>query len=413
MPEPSSPKPAKIKITKRAVDAMQPASERQHFWDTDVKGFGVRVMPSGARLYVLFYRFQGRSRWYRIGRHGSPWTPDAARGEAIRLLGDVQRGSDPAEARDQSRKSETFRELCEAYFAEGVAHKKPSTIKTDRGRAEIHLIPRLGFKRVEAVTRSDIESLLSAVRRGSALPREPAKRGRGSLPKGGDGVGAQCVALASTILEFGVKRGLRADNPARGIRKPAVRKMERFLSFDELGRLAEALDAEFGATNAVYPVAAIRLLALTGCRRGEILGLKWTDVDFQRRLLHLRDSKTREKAVYLSPAAIEILQGLKPVGDNPFVIAGARRGKPFTSINQVWERVRERAELSGVRMHDLRHTFASVGAGASIGLPVIGKLLGHTQASTTARYAHLADDPVRLAADAIGETIAEAMGATR
>lgn len=397
-----------FKLTLRTVKALSSGPKREIYWDSELTGFGLRVMPSGAKVYFLKYRSLGRQRWFRIGRHGDPWTPEAARNEATRLLGEVAGGIDPAAGRDDARKGLTFRELVELYFAEGTAHKKPRTINSDRGRARIHLDPLLGPIRADAVTRGDIEKMLAAVVAGRTA-KKPEKRRPGSVPTGGKGAGAQCVALASTIIEFAIKRGLCAHNPAKGVKKPAVRKLERFLTFDELARLADALDAEFAKSKAIHPIAAIRLLALTGCRRGEIVGLKWSEVDFQRRLLNLRDSKTREKRVYLSPAAIDVLSAIPIINRNPFVIAGEREGKASGAVDRTWERVRARAGLPDVRLHDLRHTFASIGAGASIGLPIIGRLLGHSQAATTARYAHLASDPVRLAADAIGTAIAGAM----
>ena len=402
----------KIKLTKRSVEALPASDKRAIFWDSELTGFGVRVMPGGGRVYFLQYRCNGVARWFKIGRHGQPWTAEEARNQARALLGDVARGIDPAEKRRAARERgarpvATFGELCDLYFAEGVAHKKPRTISSDKTRARLHLIPTLGKKHVDEISRGDVEKLLNDVIAGRTVCK-PEKRRGGRVPTGGRGVGAQCVALVSTILQFAIGRGLLADNPARGIKKPPVRKLQRFLTFDELSKLANALELEEGGS--VHPVAAIRLLALTGCRRGEIVNLKWQDVDLQRRLLHLRDSKTREKAVYLSPAAVEILARLPVYRGNPFVIARLHTPKPSGAVNRTWERVRRRAGLPDVRLHDLRHTFASVGAGASIGLPVIGKLLGHTQASTTARYAHLADDPIRRAADAIGDAIALAMG---
>jgi integrase len=255
-------------------------------------------------------------------------------------------------------------------------------------------MPLLGRRRANAVTRGDIEQMLNSVIVGCPAAGESGKRRPGSVVAGGRGVAAQCVALASTILQFAVERGIREGNPARGVKKPPVRKMQRFLSLDELRQLADAFDAELEDNGGVFPVAAIRLLALTGCRRGEIDRLRWKDVDLERRLLHLTDSKTREKAVYLSPAAVQILRRLPRMESNPFVIAGSGGG-PTGALDKTWSPVRKRACLPDVQLHDLRHTYASVGSGAYIGLPVIGKLLGHTQAATTRRYAHLADDPVR------------------
>jgi integrase len=399
-----------IKLTKRNVDNLTPAGDRFTAWDTDVSGFGLRVTPSGERVYVVKYRLAGRQRWVTVGKHGSPWTPDSARREAVRLLGEVARGLDPAEKRNADRKAISFGELCDLYLAEGVAHKKASTLRVDRGRIELHLKPLLGGRRADAVTRADIERLLNDVQKGRTAATVPKKkRPPGSIAKGGSGVAAQCVALASTILQFAVDRRLRADNPAKGIKKPAVRKMQRFLSEAEFARLADALDHEEGESGNPFVVAAIRALAFTGARRSEIESLRWRNVDVERGLLLLDDSKTREKTVYLSPPALSILSGLPRVSGNEFVFAGGRAGQRTGALDKVWSRVRQRAGLRDVRLHDLRHSYASVGASASLGLPVIGRLLGHTQASTTMRYSHLSADPLRRAADAIGATIAAAM----
>ena len=267
----------------------------------------------------------------------------------------------------------------------------------------------LGKKRAEAISRADIERLLNDVKCGRTSVAPQEKRRPGSIATGGAGVAAQCVALASTVLQFAVDRGVRSDNPARGVKKPPVRKMQRFLSEAELRKLAELLDVEAECSGNAHAIAAIRLLALTGCRRGEIVKLRWRSVDLERRLLVLDDSKTREKVVYLSPPAAEILETLPRVAGTEFVIAGTMAGKPSAAIDKTWDRVRRRASLESVRIHDLRHTFASVGASASFGLAIIGKLLGHTQASTTQRYAHLAEAPLRRAADAIGTAISRAM----
>jgi len=251
--------------------------------------------------------------------------------------------------------------------------------------------------------------MLVSVMKGRTAASAPKKRPPGSLAKGGSGVAAQCVALASTILQFAVDRGLRADNPAKGVKKPPVRKMQRFLSEAEFARLADALVDEERESGNPFVVALIRTLSLTGARRGEIESLCWRNVDFERGLLLLDDSKTREKTIYLSPLALSILNGLPHVSGNDHVFPGGRPGLRTGLLDKVWARVRQRAGLAGVRLHDLRHSYASVGAGSSFGLQVIGRLLGHTQAQTTARYAHLAADPLRKAADTIGATIAAAM----
>jgi integrase len=176
-----------------------------------------------------------------------------------------------------------------------------------------------------------------------------------------------------------------------------------------LGKLADALKTHVDSGGNIYPVAAIRLLALTGARRSEILNLRWREVDLARGLLVLPDSKTGAKLIHLSAPAVEVLDKLPHMDANEFVIAGGKAGAPYVGLNAIWEDIRAAAGMPDVRLHDLRHTYASVGAGASLGLPIIGKLLGHSQAQTTARYAHLADDPLRKASNTIGATIATAM----
>jgi integrase len=325
-------------------------------------------------------------------------------------MGEVARRNDPAAQRRAEREALTFSALCDLYLSEGVSHKKPSTVAADKGRIEHHLKPLLGRKRVGSITRDDLERLLTDVKAGKTKVDEPENRRPGTLARGGAGVAAQCVTLAATILQFAIDRKLRDDYPARGIKKPPVRKLQRFLSEAEFGKLAEALNRSIEEGGNLYPAAAIRLLALTGARRSEILNLRWREVDLGHGLLVLPDSKTGAKFIHLSPPAVELLTGLPRVAGNDFVIVGGRPGAPYVGLNRAWEAIRAAAGLPDVRLHDLRHTFASVGAGASLGLPIIGKLLGHRQAQTTARYAHLADDPHRKASNAIGATIAAAMG---
>lgn len=414
----STERPLKAKIMKRSVDALCAKDGKEAIlWDTELRGFGVRLQGS-TKTYVLQYRIGSArgapQRRLTLGKHGSPWTPDTARTEAKRLLGLVAAGNDPQAARHEARTVLTLAELCELYLVEGVSHKKQSTLKSDHGRINHHLKPLLGRKRIDRITRADIERLLIDVKAGKTAAAVPKKgeRPSGSIAAGGAGVAAQCVTLMGTILAFAVERGLRADNPAHGIKKPPVRKMERFLSEAEIARLAEAVDADAAQKRNPFPSAAIKLLLLTGCRRGEIMGLRWEHIDFERQCLRLPDSKESQgstKVVYLNPPALELLRGLPHLAGNPHVIAGERPGAPFGGLDKVWYRVRKTAGLNDVRLHDLRHSFASVGAAGGLSLPVIGALLGHRHAATTARYAHLSADPLRAANDAVGARIAAAM----
>ena len=405
------------KITKRSVDGLVAESQAEVvLWDTETKGFGIRARSSGAKAYIVHYRAgTGRGAALRkltIGRHGSPWTPHAARIEAKRLLGLVASGEDPAERKSAERRAMTVAELCDLYVAEGAAHKKASTLKADLGRILHHIKPQLGQKRVEKLARADIERMMIAVKTGSAVQQRPAhyKRPPGSLPAGGSGVAAQCVALMSTLLAFAVARGLRPDNPALGIKKPPIQKMERFLSEEEIARLASALEAEARATSNPYPAAAIKLLLLTGARRGEIVALQWQNVDFERKCLRLPDSKTGAKVIFLNEPALGVIRSLPRLADNWYVIPGTRTGAASGAIDKAWTRVRSSAGLRDVRLHDLRHSFASMGVVDGLSLPIIGALLGHKHSATTARYAHLTSGPLRVANDAVGDRIAAAMG---
>jgi integrase len=243
------------------------------------------------------------------------------------------------------------------------------------------------------------------------------------------------LAVVSSVWNWAARRDEvgAGSNPCLGIERYAENARERFLTSEEFARLGDALrlgetiglewavdETKPKANRAPKPesrlrtldpfaVAAIRLLILTGARLREILHAQWRHVDFERGILLLPDSKTGKKPVYLSAAALSILSALPRIEGNPHVIAGAKDGAPRVDLKKPWAAVTGAADLEGVRLHDLRHSFASIGAGASMGLPVIGKLLGHSQAATTHRYAHLDADPLRRAADTIGATITAAM----
>ncbi len=399
----------KAKIIQQTVKAARPGAADWFLWDTEIKGFGLKVTPAGNRIYILQYRCDGRLRRYTIGKHGSPWTPQKARTEAARLRGLIAGRTDPAEAKAESRRDITVAELCDVYLAEGVATKKASTVAMDRSRIERHIKPLLGRKRVRAVTRADVERFMQDVAAGkTACDEKTGFRGR-SIVKGGRGVAARTVGLLGAIFTFAVGRGFRGDSPARGVKRFQDGKNERFLSAAELARLGGALNAAEREGENSLAVAAIKLLALTGCRKAEILTLRWENVDFERACLRLPDSKTGQKVVPLGAPARELLAGLARMEGNPHVITGAKAEGHFVGLQKVWNRVRDRAGLADVRLHDLRHSYAAVGAAGGDSLVVIGALLGHRDHGSTHRYAHLSDDPVQAAADRISSRIAAAM----
>jgi integrase len=406
------------KISKRSVDAHRCKSgrDRSFLWDDALAGFGVAAFPSGKKVYVAQYRKDGRSRRIAIGEHGR-LTPDEARSEAKKVLGAVERGADPIAQRRAARGARTLRETADEFMRLHALPRRKSRTREEYQRLlDVHALPALGSRRLVDITRADVARLHAK------LSDRPFAANR-------------CVALLSTIWNWAARRGEVAfnDNPAKGLERNPERGRERYLTTAELGRLGDVLrEAEtVGLPWAVdeskpkakhapkpqkrrrvldpYAVAAIRLLILTGARLREILSAKWEHVDFDRGIIHLPDSKTGKKPIYLSAAAQAVLDALTRLEGNPHIIPGERDGAPRVDLKKPWAAITKAAGLQGLRIHDLRHSFASFGAGASLGLPIIGKLLGHTQAATTHRYAHLDADPMHRAAETIGATISAAM----
>jgi integrase len=351
------------KVTKRSVDALVANSV---VWDDEIPGFGARCRGSGAKYYFLKYRSGSRQRWLTIGRHGAPWTPEEARKKAIRLLGEIVNGGDPAAKREASRQAATVDELCDFYLAEGVTTKKPSTLRNDKSRIERHIKPLLGHRRIEDLTAADIERFQRDVATGrTAADRRTGYRGR-SIVVGGQGAARLSMILLSAIFSFAVRRGLRSDNPCAGVRRYKPGKSERFLSAVEQVHLGEALAAAESAGTNPSGVAIIRVLALTGARLGEILRLRWSEVDFERACLRLTDSKTGAKVIPLGAAALQIIAAQERSTGADYVFPGGHGG-PLSGVGKIWRKIRIAAGLAGVRLHDLRHTFASniVNAGGS------------------------------------------------
>lgn len=383
------------KLIKRSVDAARPGPRESFVWDDELPGFGLRVFPSGRKTFFVQYRARGQSRTrrYVLGPYGV-LTPADARDLAIEVLAQVRKGRDPSEERRVEAHAPTVGDLCARYlkdYAEG--RKKPRSVAEDRRLIDDFIKPALGRRKLRAVTRLDI------VRLHNSLQDTPYQANR-------------VLAVVSRMFNLAERWGLRPDgsNPVRHVDRFAERKRERFLSEAELARLGKTLaDAERAQTETAATVAAVRLLVFTGCRLGEILALRWQDVDFERRCLRLPDSKTGARVVPLNAPALQVLADLER-GESPWVIRGRKQGASLVNLGKPWRRIRESARLSDVRIHDLRHSFASVAAGTGHSLVVIGALLGHRQATTTHRYAHLSDDPVRAASERVGRRIAAAMG---
>ena len=428
------------RITKRFVEAAEVRDKDYIICDDDLPGFAVRVLPSGKRFYLIQYRVGARFRRMSLGRHGV-LTAEQARRQAFTLLAAVKNGEDPAGERREARRAATVAELAERFDREHIAIRlKPGTAREYRRNLRRFILPALGRLKVAEVTRADIARFHHDLRH---IPYQANRN-------------LEVISKMFTLAELW---GLRPDgsNPRRHIRKYPEEKRERYLSPTELAALGEALAlAEQEGVEDVYAIAAIRLLIFTGCRLNEIMTLKWEHVDFTSAGLRLSDSKTGARVVHLGAPALDLLRRIPRRPRNPWVICGRKPGERRTDLQPPWQRHRLRATvrlwaradgtdaaelvahlerrlgreptygecmmaaarqglelpagLTDVRIHDLRHSFASGAVALGESLPMIGKLLGHTQVQTTARYAHLAADPVKAAAERVSGTIATMLG---
>jgi integrase len=408
------------KLSKRTVDALASGPLPSIEYDADLKGFGVRLGASGSLSWFIEYRpgaggrRVAKKRFYFGSRE---FTPEEARQTAKKLLASVALGDDPMKDRIRERQSLTFSEFAERFLSEEAEPKlKPGTVTNYRIAIRKHANPELGRVKLEQISNADLSKLHQKI--GTTKPMTANRV-------------MECI---SSIFRYAATCDVVpvGHNPTKGIRAFRENRRERFLSSDELARLGNAIREaetvgtpyevdESKATSKhapkpenrrikidAYTAAAVRLLILTGARLREILHLKWQYVDFERGLLLLPDSKTGRKAIVLNAPALAILRSLDQKGQ--YVIFSEQEDKPRADLNRPWRTLSTRATLNEVRIHDLRHTHASVGAGAGLGLHIIGKLLGHSQASTTHRYAHLDADPLKIASEKIAQTLIVHMG---
>ena len=401
------------KLTKRVADATHAGSGRDVFvWDSELRGFGLRVKPTGVKTYLVQYRSADRrTRRLVLGKHGV-LTPEQARQAAVQKLAAAAKGENPSADRHAARTALTVAELCDLYLCEGLATRKVGSIASARANIENHIKPLLGPDLASAVSPGDVDRFLLdvAVGKTARMAKTAKKRGL-SRVRGGKGAANAAVTTLSAALALGVRRGVRPINPALGVRKFPEKKLERFLSPAELARLGEALAAaEALGVESPFALAAIRLLVLTGCRKNEILTLKRPYVDVHNRCLRLRDSKTGAKVVHIGDAALNVIAAIPAVAGNHNLLPGRSESGHIADIQSPWERIRAAAGLADVRIHDLRHAFASLGAAGGDSLLIMGSLLGHKSAKTTQRYAHLADHPLKDAAERISAEVARLMG---
>jgi integrase len=406
------------RLTNRSVEALKSHGGNEFtVWDDAVTGFGVRVRATGAKSYVVVYRAgPGRGspvRRYTIAAVGKI-ALERARARAKAILGSVAHGEDPASQKTNERGIPTVSELADRFLAEHIeAKRKDRTIEFYRDILSRIVKPTLGTTKADKLTRPQVGRLHSS------LSGTPFQANR-------------VIAVIGSMYAFGSRAAVvpEGTNPARGIEKFKENRRERFLTGEELTRLGTAIrvgetvgipwavdEAKLNSKHVpkikrstkISPTAAaaLRLLLFTGCRLREILHLRWENVDVERGMLFLPDSKSGRKPVILNAPALAVLAKLNRVG--PYVVPGDDPERPRTDLKRPWEVVTRSSGLLGVRLHDLRHTYASFGASGGLGLPIIGRLLGHTQVTTTARYAHLDNDPLRRASESIANRIAAAL----
>ena len=381
------PRRGELTISKRTVDRLSVEGREAVFWDRKLPGFGVRVYPSGSKSYLVQSRGPRGIRRVSLGRHGET-TAEEARKKAAAAIARIKQDEDPAAPPPE--RALTLAELAERYMEGHVrVHCNAHTQSIYAGSLRNHILPALGAKPVTSVERADVAALHYGMRE---TPRAANR----------------ALMVLSKMFSFSEAWGMTppGGNPCRFVLRYEEGRRERFLSEDEYRRVGLALRALAAEGPAqARAAAALRLIMLTGCRRGEVLTLKWSDVDRKAGELRLRDAKTGARMVPLTPEASQVLAGIRRVRRSPWVFPAGRPDRPLSQLNSAWHRVRTRAGVEDVRIHDLRHSFASRALALGLALPMIGRLLGHTDIASTARYAHLSRDAEKVAAARVGGSI--------
>ena len=377
-----------IKLTDAIVKALPPPKTGEKItYDAAVKGFGVRVTAAGAKAFVLNYRTKlGRERRYTIGRFPN-WKTSPARTEALALRRVIDQGGDPLGDIHAGRQAPTIADLCTRFEAEHLPRLRPSTRKSYSQQIAAEIRPALGAMKVAEISFADADGLHRAI----------SKRGRRTRAN-------RVIATLSKMLSLAVRWGYRADNPCEHVERNTEHKRHRYLTGPELARLAAAL-AEYPDVSAAN---AVRLALLTGARRGELLAARWEDFDLAAGTWTKPGATTKQKTLHrvvLSDVAVRLLVEMRRHAPSSEWLFPARDGGHLTDVREAWDTLRIAAGIPDVRLHDLRHAFASLAVSSGASLPLVGSLLGHTQPSTTQRYAHLLDAPQRALVDKVAETI--------
>jgi integrase len=385
------------RLTEALVDGLAPCDRDQFVFDAMLAGFALRVTPAGRKVFIVQTRAGGVKRRVTIGYHPEISVAEA-RAVAHQMTADLRSGKDPtaerhARAQAIATGAKTIAQLAELWMTDHVRAKlKPRTVADYELLLAKSILPALGHLTVTGITRADVSALHAAMK---ATPRRAN----------------YTIRTVQGMLTFACANGMRPplDNPVRKLKLYREGHHERFLSEDEIGKAAEAIDeAEREGVIGPHAAAGLRLALFTGARSGEITAAKWSHVDWQRKFIRLPDSKTNDpRTIHLSDAALEVLRALPRIG--PYVIAGANEGEPYKNLSRAWIIAREKRGLNDVRLHDLRHSYASLAAGRGVSLIMIGKLLGHKAPATTQRYAHLARDAVAAVNDELGDAMTAAI----
>lgn len=407
-------------LTKRTVDAAHPTGKRYHIWDCDLRGFGLRIEPSGIKTFIAKYRVGGGGRnapqrIQTIGRYGT-LTPEEARKKAKAVLGSVAAGADPQGDLSARRREMNMAALIDFYEEHGCVVQrgkrigepmKPLTKAYTLARLRHHVVPLLGNRRAKDVTSGDIERFAADVAAGKTAKNEKVGPRKRIIVKGGPGASRKVVRDLSAVFNFAKRSEIVERNP---VENAAVRKTDdqktRFLTLEEVSRLGSALEEmERDGTN-IKAINIVRLWALTGCRRNEIAGLKWDEVDFENGMLVLNDSKTGRSMRPLGAAALTLLQQIERTEDSEFVFPADSGEGHFQGTRTPWARAVRKADLPGVTPHTLRHTIGSTAISMGEAMALTGAILGHSNPRSTAIYAHIQHEPSRKAANRVSKRIA-------